>query len=70
MNSKGYVAAALALTASLWLTGCQQEPEDKLEDAKQEMSDAVDSVGDAVESLFEVKDRHPYWMLPFIRLLL
>ena len=57
MNSKGYVAAALALTASLWLTGCQQEPEDKLEDAKQEMSDAVDSVGDAVESTGEAIEK-------------
>lgn len=53
MNRKGYVAAALALTASLWLTGCQQEPEDKLEDAKQSMSDAVQSMGEAAESAGE-----------------
>ncbi|WVM88771.1 hypothetical protein UMZ34_22795 [Halopseudomonas pachastrellae] len=33
--------------------GCQQEPEDKLENAQESMSDAVDNVGDAVEETGE-----------------
>ena len=48
------IAAALLLsTGLLAAAGCQQEPEDKLENAQESMSDAVDNVGDAVEETGE-----------------
>ncbi|UJJ31734.1 hypothetical protein [Halopseudomonas maritima] len=54
MNRKLTIVGALLLsTGLLAAAGCQQEPEDKMESAKESMSDAVDSVGDAVESTGE-----------------
>ena len=48
LNFASALAAGLLAAA-----GCQQEPEDKLENAQESMSDAVDNVGDAVEETGE-----------------
>ena len=54
MSRKMTIAAALLLsTGLLAAAGCQQEPEDKLENAQESMSDAADNVGDAVEETGE-----------------
>ncbi len=54
MNRKLTIAAALLLsTGLLAAAGCQQEPEDKMESAKESMSDAVDNTGEAIEQKAE-----------------
>jgi len=41
--------AAILMAGLGLLAGCQDEPEDKMENAAASMSDAVDSMGDAAE---------------------
>ena len=46
---KKLAAAAILLAGMGLLVGCQDEPEDKMENASDSMSDAMDNMGDAAE---------------------
>ncbi|MEH6564453.1 MAG: hypothetical protein V7756_03910 [Halopseudomonas sp.] len=50
---KKLAAAAILMAGMGLLAGCQDEPEDKMEDAADSMSDAVDNLGEATEDTGE-----------------
>lgn len=52
------VAAAVMLMASVGLmAGCQESPEDKMEDARESMSDAVDSMQEAAGDVADATEQ-------------
>ena len=51
------LCATVVLMASLGLlAACQQEPEDKMDDAAESMSDSMESMGDAAEEAGEAAE--------------
>ena len=52
------LAAAVVLMAGVGLlAGCQESPEDKMEDARESMSDAMDNMQDAAKDVADATEQ-------------